>query len=157
MRRRPAHDTIAISQTIEAPPEQVFAAWKDPQARALWGPPSDDEAIAFVETDFRVGGRDVHRCGPRHDLRFEVETHYHDISAPHRLLFTERVSTEGALLSVSLVTVTIDGNAEVSELDVTIQIASMVGTDMIDGTRGGWERALAQLGQYAAKQRLGAD
>ena len=86
-----------------------------------------------------------------------METHYHDISAPHRLLFTERVSTEGTLLSVSLVTVAIDGRAEASELDVTIQIASMVGTDMIDGTRGGWERALAQLGEYAAKRGRGAD
>ena len=141
------HDTIAISRTINASVKRVFSAWEDPKARSQWGPPSDDEALEFLENDFRVGGLDVHRCGQKGDLRFRVETRYYGINRPHRLLFTERVSTDGTLLSASLISVAIDGNEGVTELEVTIQIASLVGSDMIDGTRGGWVTAIDQLGK----------
>ncbi len=139
------HQTIAISRMVDAPTDAVFAAWEDPQARSQWGPPSDDEALAFVETDFRVGGTDVHLCGPKGDLRFRVETRYYDIERPARLVFTERLSTGDALLSASLVSVAIGGNGRSTKLDLTVQIASAVGRDMIVGTRTGWEAALSNL------------
>ena len=75
----------------------MFLAWEDPKARLQWGPPSDDEALEFLENDFRVGGLDVHLCGKRGDLRFRVETRYYEVERPHRLLFTERVSMDGVL------------------------------------------------------------
>ena len=143
------HDTIVISKTINASVEQVFSAWEDPKARSQWGPPSDDEALEFLENDFRVGGRDVHQCGQKGDLRFQVETHYYHISRPHRLVFTERVSTHSALLSASLISVAIDDNEGAAKLEVTIQVASLVGADMIDGTRGGWRAAIEKLRKFS--------
>ena len=59
------HDTIMITKIINAPAERIFSAWEDPAARSQWGPPSDDEAIEFLENDFRVGGVDIHQCGQR--------------------------------------------------------------------------------------------
>lgn len=145
-----AHDTISIRRAIHASPEIVFQAWKDPVARSTWGSPSDDEAVEFIANDFRVGGMDIHHCGPVGDLRFRVETRYHAIDCPKRLLFTESVSTGNALLSVSLVTVDISQARNAAQLDLTIQIASLVGTEMVAGSRAGWNAAIANLDSQLA-------
>lgn len=142
------HETIRISRRINASPEQVFSAWADPVARAQWGPPSDDEAIEFLEHDFRVSGKDVSLCGQKGDLRFRVDTVYHDIREPLRLLFTERVSTDDNLLCMSLITAEFSTVGEATKLGLTVQVASLVGEDMIAGNRGGWEAALANLADY---------
>lgn len=150
MKRNAMHETITIKRTIEAALEKVFTAWANPDARAIWGPPSVDEGMEFLETDFRVGGKDVYRCGQKGDFCFLVETIYHDIQEPLRLLFTERVSTEDNLLSVSLVTVDLSEIGKATKLDLTVQVASLVGQDMIAGNRGGWEAALNNLAAYLA-------
>ncbi|WP_445357186.1 SRPBCC family protein [Microbulbifer sp. ANSA002] len=154
MSQQLSHDTISISKTIKAPAEQVFSAWENPKARSIWGAPSKDEAVEFIENDFRVGGLDVHRCGQKNDLQFRVETHYYDISKPHLLLFTERVYTDDSLLSASLITVAISQNKRATELQVTIQITSLVGLGMIDGTRNGWQCALSNLAAYLEATRV---
>jgi len=142
------HETIAISKRIKACPDAVFSAWQSPKARSEWGPPSVDEAIQFLETDFRVGGRDISLCGLRDDLRFRVEATYYAIEQPGLVVFTERVSTEDALLSVSLITVAMTNADADTQLDLTVQIASLVGAGMIDGARGGWDAALSNLKKH---------
>lgn len=146
-----AHETIATSRTIKASLEQVFKAWADPEARTIWGPPSNDEAIEFVENNFRVDGKDVHLCGQRGDLRFRVETFYHDIQKPLRLLFTERVSTGENTLCASLITVEFAEAKEGTKICLTIQVASLAGEEMIAGNRGGWNAALDNLEDFLAK------
>ncbi len=93
------HETIATSRTIKASLEQVYKAWADPEARTVWGPPSDDEAIELVEHDFRVDGKDVHVCGQKGNLRLRVETFYHDINNRDAFCFlnaSQRVRTRFA-------------------------------------------------------------
>lgn len=150
MKQNAIHEKITIKRTIKASLEQVFAAWADPDARAVWGPQSDGEGMEFSETDFRVGGKDVHRCGQKGDLCFLVKTIYHDIQQPSHLLFTERVSTDDSLLCVSLITAEFSEAGEATNLELTVQVASLVGEDMIAGNRGGWEAALNNLGAYLA-------
>ncbi len=144
------HDSITIERTINASAQQVFNAWADPIARSKWGPPSDDEAIEFLETDFRVGGKDVHLCGQKGDLHFRVDTIYYDIQEPSCLLFTERVSRGDHLLCVSLITAQFSESGAATKIDLTVQVASFVGENMIVGTRGGWKSALDNLGKYLA-------
>ncbi len=148
-----AHGTIAICRTTKASLEQVFNAWADPEARTIWGPPSSDEAVKFVENDFSVGGKDVHYCGQKGDLRFRVETLYHDIQNPRRLLFSERVSTDESILCASLITVDLADVNEGTKLYLTIQVASLVGEEMIAGNRGGWNGALDNLEEYFASSK----
>lgn len=147
-----AHETITISRTIKASLERVFKAWAEPDARVIWGPPSEDEAIEFVECDFRIGGRDVHVCGQQGELRFRVETLYHDIQVPLRLLFTERVSTDDATLCASLITVEFAEAGNATKLELTVQVASLVGKEMITGNSGGWNAALNNLDSYLSPE-----
>ena len=143
-----AHETITTSRPLKASPEQVFQAWADPAARTMWGPSSKDDALEFVEVDFRVGGKDIHICGPKGDLRFRVETSYHEIHEPTRLLFTEHVSAGGTTLCASLVTVDLAEAGAGTKLDVTIQVASLVGEPMLEGNRSGWQAALENLRRH---------
>ncbi len=143
-----SHDTITIKRTLKAPIENVFAAWANPEARALWGRPSDDEGFKHLETDFRVGGTDIGLCGPKDDLRYRVETKYHDIRSPHTILSTETISTEGSLLSISLISVHFAETGNQVDLTLTIQISSLVGEQMIEGNKAGWPAALDNLARY---------
>ena len=145
-----SHETIETSRTIAASLEQVFRAWADPEARTIWGAPSKDEAVEFVENDFRVNGKDVHLCGQKGDLRFRVDTFYHDIQKPRRLLFTERVSTGGSILCASLITIDFAEVKEGTKLHLIVQVASLVGEEMIAGNRDGWRSALDNLEDYLA-------
>ena len=134
-----------MSRKIRASIRQVFAAFEDPEARSKWGPPSDDETLEFIETDFREGGRDVHMCGPVGNLQFRVETHYCEIERPDLLLMTERVTVGDRHLSTSLVSVSLEEAGNATQLDLTVQIASSAGPDFVAATRGWWTAALSNL------------
>ena len=49
----------------------VFSELGDPLARARWSAPSND-TIVYDEADFRIGGTDVFRCGPKGDPKLET-------------------------------------------------------------------------------------
>jgi uncharacterized protein YndB with AHSA1/START domain len=61
------HATFVFEWTCAAPVERVFAAFANPVERANWGTPSESAAFIHDEADFRVGGRDVFRCGAKND------------------------------------------------------------------------------------------
>jgi uncharacterized protein YndB with AHSA1/START domain len=52
-----------------------------------------------VEEDFRVGGRDVARCGAKDDPRFRVESRYVDIVPGQRIITTETIHENTKLLA----------------------------------------------------------
>ena len=48
--------SIRVERVLDAPPEEVFAAWGDAESLAVFMCPSSEMERATVETDFRVGG-----------------------------------------------------------------------------------------------------
>ncbi len=66
-------------------------------------------------------------------------------------LRTERVSSGEDTLCASLITVNLAEANEGTKLDLTIQVASLVGEEMITGNRGGWSAALDNLQEYLTK------
>ncbi len=70
---------------------------------------------------------------------------YLDIQAAHRIVYSEVISTSGAPLSASLVTWELESHGAGSRLVVTAQVTSLVGREMIDGSRAGMDAALDNL------------
>jgi uncharacterized protein YndB with AHSA1/START domain len=138
------HATIVLERTYRAPLEQVFSEFADPGARSRWTTPSND-ALIYDQTDFRVGGRDVFRCGPKNDLKFRGETSYHLIVPYKRVVSTETLDTEGERLAVSLHTLDFDATGKGTHLKVTVQMVSFVGAGMIAGYESGNKSALENL------------
>jgi ketosteroid isomerase-like protein/uncharacterized protein YndB with AHSA1/START domain len=136
--------TIKLQHSYPAPPERVFSEFADPVARARWSAPSKD-ALIYDETDFRLGGKDVFRCGPKGNPKFRGETRYLNIVTDALVVSSETVDVEGQRLAVALTTLDFEPAEEGTNLTVTIQIVSFAGPDMIHGYESGNKSALKNL------------
>jgi uncharacterized protein YndB with AHSA1/START domain len=99
----------------------------------------------FDEADFRVGGKDVFRCGPKGDPKFRGETRYLDIVPNARVVSSETVEANGRRLAVALTTLDFEATEDGTNLTGTLQIVSFVGSGMIHGYESGNRSALENL------------
>jgi uncharacterized protein YndB with AHSA1/START domain len=144
---KPQHATITLERTYAAPLERVFSEFANPVARALWGAPSEDVLI-YDEADFRVGGKDVFRCGPGGDPKFRGETRYLLIVPNTRVVSSETLDMDGQRLAVSLTTLDFERRGDSTNLTVTVQMLSLVGPGMIQGFESGNKSALDNLSRH---------
>jgi uncharacterized protein YndB with AHSA1/START domain len=141
------HATIVLERTYRAPLEQVFSEFADPVARARWSPPSNDVLI-YDQTDFRAGGRDLFRCGPKNDPKFHGETLYHLIVPNKRVVSSETLDTNGQRLAVSLNALEFEATGEGTNLKLTVQVVSLVGAGLIESYESGNNSALENLARH---------
>ena len=151
------HGTITVERTLDAPVSRVYAAFADPKERETWGAPSDTAVFVYDEADFRVGGRDLARCGPKDDPRFRVEARYVDIVRERRVVSTETVRDLDKLLAANITTFEMRPEGERTYVKITVQVTSFVGPDMIKHTKSGHEGSLASMARYVeqGKHRAG--
>jgi uncharacterized protein YndB with AHSA1/START domain len=149
MANQPVHATITLERSYSASPERVFSAFADPVTRAQWSPSSGD-AFIYDHADFREGGHDQFRCGPKNDPKFRGETIYHLIVPNKRVISTETVETDGQRLAISLNTLDFEPHATGTNLKLTVQLISLVGPAMIAGYESGNKTALENLARYLA-------
>ncbi|HEX3779098.1 MAG TPA: SRPBCC family protein [Pseudonocardiaceae bacterium] len=95
------HATFTLERTYPTSPDRVFAAWADPAAKARWYVGATGEH----ELDFRVGGREVNRGRHADGPLLTFESHYQDIVAASRIVYTSTMSADGTLTTVSITTV----------------------------------------------------
>jgi uncharacterized protein YndB with AHSA1/START domain len=146
---RTHHATIVLERHCNAPPTRVFAEFADPVVRAQWSAPSGDELV-YEEAAFKVGGRDVFRCGSKGDLKFRGETTYHVIAPGSCVISSESLQASGQPLAVSLNTLELQGIGGGTNLRLTIQIVSSVGESVIKGFESGNRSALEGLASHLA-------
>jgi uncharacterized protein YndB with AHSA1/START domain len=144
MNDKSQHATITLQHSYLAPPERVFSEFADPVARARWSPASNDEII-YDETNFRIGGKDVFRCGPKGDPKLRGETRYLDIVPNARVVSSETLDAGGQRLAVALTTLDFEPSEGSTNLTVTVQMVSFVGLDVIHGYESGNRSALENL------------
>src|SRR5579863_6182722 len=151
MNGKSQHATITLERSYPAALEQVFSEFADPVARARWSAPSEDVLI-YDEADFRIGGKDVFRCGPKGDPKFHGETHYLLIVPNVYVVSSETIEMDGQCLAISLTTLDFEPTENGTNLKVTLQIASFVGPGMILGSESGYKCALENLSQHLSNR-----
>jgi uncharacterized protein YndB with AHSA1/START domain len=103
--RSVTHATFVVERTYDASPERVFAAWADSASKARWFAGPDEWGPGEHDLDFRVGGREISRGGPRGGPVHTFDGRYHDIVPDQRIVFTYDMHLDDTRISVSLATV----------------------------------------------------
>lgn len=147
MNEKLEHATITLERTFPVPVERVFSAFADPAARARWSASSNDVLI-YDQADFRVGGRDVFRCGPSSDPKFRGETSYHLIVPNKQVISSETVDVNDQRLAIALNTLDFEEAGNDTHLKLTVQVVSLAGPGMIEGYKSGNKTALENLSRY---------
>jgi uncharacterized protein YndB with AHSA1/START domain len=145
-----AHETFLVETIIDALPSRVFAAYADVRAPQDWSAPAND-AIVYDMSEFRTGGTDVFRCGPKNDLRFHGAVVYHDIVPNERFVFVESIRTRDRTLSVAVVTWELLPEGGGTRLRATTQMISLAGPDLIAGAKSGTRAALNNLAKWLSQ------
>ena len=68
------------------PPATVFAAWADAGQRIRWHVPGDDWELVEFDQDFRVGGHERSRFGPKGSPHLRDEGRFLDIVPGQRIV-----------------------------------------------------------------------
>ena len=142
------HQTLLFERTVPASCEQVFNAYADLGQRSTWGAPSDNTAFIYDEADFREGGQDRFRCGPKPSPNIHGVTRYLEITPNRRIVSSETITVDGKCLCASLVTLELAPDAEQTKLTHTTQLASFIGEDMVRGHLNGTNASLDNLVRY---------
>jgi uncharacterized protein YndB with AHSA1/START domain len=145
------HRTLIFERDIAGPPEAVFAAIGDPVARAQWGVPSDTAIVVYDEVNFREGGHDRFRCGPKANPNIHGVTHYFDIVPNRRVVSSETIVVDGRRLCVSLSTLELAAMGDGTRITNTTQLASFIGEDMVKGHTSGTNASLDNLARHFKK------
>jgi uncharacterized protein YndB with AHSA1/START domain len=142
------HAEIEAKRHLKADPKQVFAAFAEPDARSIWAVPQRDWESAEEGDDFRVGGFELSRFGPKDDPRFTCETHYFDIVPERRIVMGGTMLENEIPISCSLCTVELEPESGGTKLRVTEQAAFLDDGDDKKARRQGWDVLLDQLEAY---------
>ena len=105
MKRSVTHATFVIERSYDASPATVFGAWSDAKAKARWFGGPDDWGPAEHTLDFRIGGLEVSRGGPKGGQVHTYEARYYDIVPNERIILAYDMHLDDRRISVSLATV----------------------------------------------------
>lgn len=147
----PADRRLTVTRQIAAPIEDVFDAWRDPEALAEWMTP-DLAVPSHVQVDFRVGGKfsinmASSRAGALHSGR------YLSIDPPHSLSFTWRSASTADRETHVSVTLRALGP---ERTELTLEHWGFVEDSHVPVHQRGWTQLLDQLATRAATSGGGA-
>ena len=146
MPRSARHATFVIERSFAAPPSRVFQAFADPAAKAKWfGGPAEWEK-GPGEFDFRVGGRETSRGGPKGGPMHAFACVYQDIVPNERIVYSYDMHLDDTRISVSLTTIELMPEGKGTRLKFTEQGVFLDGHDDAGSREQGSGWLLDQLG-----------
>ncbi len=92
------HAAFTVERTYQASPARVFAAFSNPETKALWYSKAD-------EFDFSVGGREFSRGGPPEGPIYTFDACFQEIVSNQRIVYTYTLDMGDTRISVSVTTV----------------------------------------------------
>ncbi|MEZ5815778.1 MAG: SRPBCC domain-containing protein [Hyphomicrobiaceae bacterium] len=151
------HRTVVLGRTLNGSLDRIYAAVSEPLERARIGAAGDGCVLLLDESDFRVGGRDAFRFGPKGNPRFHGEAIYHQIVPRALVVATEVVHAGDHCVSVTLTTLALLRKGEDTDLKLTAQVLALCDDpDLIDeaGARHqAWIETLAEHFGAAPEKR----
>lgn len=141
------HATFVVERTYAAPPERVYRAWSNPEAKANWFSKAD----IF---DFQVGGREYSSGGPPEGPVFVFNAIYQEIVPEQRIVYTYTLDSDGKRMSVSITTIEFIEVEGGTTLIFTEQGAFFDGLDTPEVREHGTNELLDALGKALAEGKV---
>ena len=143
--RSVTHATFTIERTYDASPTRVFQAFADPTIKQRWfaGPEGWEEEQS--EMDFRVGGRETSRGGPKGGPVHIFESRYQDIVPNERIVTTYQMHMDDTLTSVSVATIEFTPRGDGTLLTLTESGAFLDDHDNVSSREHGTRELLDSL------------
>jgi uncharacterized protein YndB with AHSA1/START domain len=137
--------SLTLKRRLKASPEQVFAAWTDPEKIVHWfGPAETIAGSVRAEMDVRAGGRYRLRFKTDDGESHEVGGVYREVVPSSRLVFTW--AWHSTPERESLVTVTVAKNGDGAML--TLHHEQLFDQKAREGHERGWTGTLEKLERY---------
>ncbi|HVK68773.1 MAG TPA: SRPBCC family protein [Polyangium sp.] len=140
--RSVTHTTFVIERFFQVSPARVFAAWSTAEQKRKWFGCHEG---ATHELDFRVGGRETYRGGPKGGPIYTNETRFQDIVPNQRIVYTYDMQRDETRISVSVVTIELKAEGKGTRLVFTEQGAFLDGHDAPEGREHGTKIVLDKL------------
>ncbi|MDQ2067579.1 SRPBCC family protein [Xinfangfangia sp. CPCC 101601] len=144
---------LSFEREIAAPVDTLWQAWLAPAARAIWSAPTPEVEVSILESDPRVGGREISICQGPNPPEIRVETGWLTLDPEARSVNYEVISAEGVPQSAALVTAVFSPTVTGSRIHVTVQLSSLA-SDMAAGYRHGFNGGLNNLRDVAERMML---
>ena len=149
--RSAVHATFSIERTYNASPSRVFAAFADRAIKTHWFGGPEEWGPDEHEMDFRVGGQETSRGGPKGGPVHTFEARYYDIVPGQRIVFTYDMHLDDKRISVSLTTIEIEPNGAGTLLTFTEQGVYLDGYDDAGSREQGTRGLLDALGKELSR------
>lgn len=149
---------LVLTRVLDAPREQVFAAWTEPAQMMRWFEPAEN-TMSECHIDLRIGGRMLYCMRTPAGQDFWCGGVYTEIMPPEKLAYTEIFAdAEGKVISpaefgmpegwptgaqVTLKLEDIGGKTRLTaDSGVSVALSKLVGSDQ------GWSQILDKLAEY---------
>lgn len=93
---------FTVVRTYPYTPAQVFAAWAEPEKKALWFGNSPGLIVTRNEMDFREGGRDQAASTHASGISTTFDAEYHRIVPAEQIVYSYTMTLNGEPLSATL-------------------------------------------------------
>lgn len=147
------HDTIVVERRFPVPVATVFTAFADAEQRARWHFLGEDWELVEFEQDFRVGGREHSRFGPKGEANLREEGIFLDIIENTRIVSCGTMHQDDMRMSCTLCTVEFTSDRDGTRLKLTVQSAFFDGRERPDERRAGWGKVLRRLDTFLTSSR----
>jgi len=127
--RKVTHATFTIERSYDVPPERVYRAFADPEAKNKWFVGPDEWAQGERTMDFRVGGKEHLSGGPKGKPPHIFDAIYMDIVPNERIVYTYEMHIGANRISVSLATIELKKAGKGTRMTFTEQGAFLDGFD----------------------------
>jgi uncharacterized protein YndB with AHSA1/START domain len=142
------HATTVVEHRFAATPAVVFDAWADVDKRGQWDlPGGDDWELVELKQDFRVGGRESARFGPKGAATFWSSGEFLDIVDDMRIVSAGTMHDGDRRTSATMCTVEFFADGTGTRLVLTDQSAFLDGEAPQD-RKSGWGKIVVRLGLF---------
>jgi uncharacterized protein YndB with AHSA1/START domain len=91
-------EVFVINRTFDAPLARMFQLWTDPKHVSRWMPPTGF-SMEYLKADIRPGGISHYRMSNGQGLTMYGKAEYHELSAPHRVAYSQWFCDEAGNVS----------------------------------------------------------